>query len=219
MDPQERRQKEGKIWNQIAGSYDRNVMGVFQGAYAQSIQRCAALFSADQQVLEIGCGTGIISLGIAAGVQRVVGLDLCAPMIELARAKAAEAGVKNVEFRVQDGYELPFADGEFDGVLLFNTLHALQDPLAVLQEARRVLKPGSWLATATDCYADPAPLGLRIKLTAQTLLHRLGIIPVLHNYRREDLLRLVEQAGFEGCETAVLHPAPVNFYLAARKSA
>ena len=171
------------------------------------------------RVLEIGCGTGIIALGIAPDVASVTGTDISPEMVEVARRKAQRQEIDNVTFQVGDGYDLPFDDRSFDAVLIFNTLHVVKEPEALLAEAHRLLKPGGPLITATDCYAEPVPLGVRLKLIAQTLLDWLGVIAFLRNYTRSELRQLIMRNGFTVEEMAVLHPAPINAFLLARKVA
>lgn len=218
MDTAARQSKERSIWDRLAPRYDRNVMAVWKNAYELSIRKALAAISPGQQVLEIGCGTGIISFGVAPHVQRLIAVDLSPQMIAEARAKAQSLAVSNIDFHIGDGYSLPFADGCFDVVLLFNVLHIVQQPAALLREAHRLLKPGGLVVSATDCDAEAAPLSIRLKLIAQWLLKLVGVIPIISYYRRQDVNRLFERNGFAIVETADLHPAPVNYYVLARKA-
>ena len=206
------------IWDRQAAVYDGRVLRTYKEAYDLSIEQVRAAVSPEQRVLEIGCGTGIVTLGIAPYVDRLVATDLSPQMIAVARDKAAQAGVSNVEFRVADGYGLPYEAGSFDAVLVFNTLHVVQEPAAVLREAHRLLRRGGRLLAATDCYAEPVPLRVRLMLNLQKALHCLGILPFMWYFRRNDVDRLLVDGGFEVVEAEVLHPAPVNYYVRARRT-
>lgn len=162
-------------------------MAVWKNAYELSIRKALAAISPGQQVLEIGCGTGIVSFGAAPHVQRLIAVDLSPEMIAEAQRKAQSLAVSNIDFRVGDGYSLPFADGSFDVVLLFNVLHIVQEPATLLREARRLLK-------------------------------LVGVIPIISYYRKRDVNRLFERNGLAIVESADLHPAPVNYYVLARKA-
>jgi ubiquinone/menaquinone biosynthesis C-methylase UbiE len=133
------------------------------------------------------------------------------------QAKRQKAAVSNVDFRVCDGYALPFDAESFEVVLLFNTLHVVKEPAALLREAHRLLKPGGRLVSATDCYAEPVPFLVRLMLSAQKLLKLVGFISFMWYYNKKDLQQLFEQNAFVIVESDVLHPAPVNYYLLARK--
>jgi ubiquinone/menaquinone biosynthesis C-methylase UbiE len=212
-----RQEKERSLWDKQAPRYDQRNLRVYQSAYDLSIQKARAVLAPDQEVLEIGCGTGIISLGIAPFVKSIVATDISPEMISVAKNKAESLSITNVEFRVGDGYSLPFDSQAFDVVLLFNVLHFVKEPATLLHEAHRLLKPSGRLVSVTDCYAEPVPLPLRIGLGVQKLLNWIGFIPFMWYYKREDIHQLFEQCSFASVETDVLHPAPVNYYLLARK--
>jgi ubiquinone/menaquinone biosynthesis C-methylase UbiE len=212
-----RQKKERAIWDKQAPGYDNRVLKMYKHAYDLSIQKVRSVLSPDQRVLEIGCGTGIISLGIAPYVEAVVATDISPQMISVAKSKAESSSVSNIEFRVCDGYAVPYDDESFDVVLLFNTLHVVKEPAALLHEAHRLLKPAGRLVSATDCYAEPVPFLVRLMLSAQKLLKLLGVISFMWYYKKEDLHQLFEQSSLVIVESDVLHPAPVNYYLLASK--
>lgn len=213
-----RKEKATSLWDKQAPAYDRRNLSVYERAYDLSIQKARAVLSRDQKVLEIGCGTGIISLGIAPAVGSVTGTDISPQMIKEAEHKAESLSITNVTFRVCDGYALPHDDQTFDAVLLFNVLHFVKEPTALLHEAHRLLNPSGYLISATDCYAEPVPLMTRIGLGIQKLLNAIGIIPFMWCYKKADIQQMFEQCGFASVETDVLHPAPVNYYILARKA-
>jgi ubiquinone/menaquinone biosynthesis C-methylase UbiE len=217
MDDAIRQKKERAIWDKQAPGYDKRNLKVYKDAYALSIQKTRALLAPDQKVLEIGCGTGIVSLAIAPFVESVVATDISPEMISVAKSKAESSSISNVEFRVCDGYALPYDSQAFDVALLFNVLHVVKEPTALLCEAHRLLRPSGYLASATDCYAEPVPLLFRIGLGVQKLLNLMGIIPFMWSYKKKDIHQLFEQCSFASVETDVLHPTPVNYYLRARK--
>lgn len=218
LDAHTRQTKERSVWARLANRYDAQILATWRAAYQMSIVKARAVLSPTDHVLEIGCGTGLVTLGIAPYVERVVAVDITPEMVALAREKAAAAGVSNVEFRVDDGYKLPYADGSFDAVLLFNVLHVVKEPTAVLHEANRLLKPAGRILSATDCYAEPAPLKAWLILSLQRLQHWMGAIPFLRYYRRRDLERLFEQCGFTLKETAVLQSVPINYCILGQKT-
>jgi SAM-dependent methyltransferase len=96
------------------------------------------------QVLDVGCGPGSITLGLAELVApgRVVGIDVQPSQVEQARALARERGAANVVFEVADAYRLPFADRMFDAVFAHGVLMHLREPVRALMEVLRVLRAG-----------------------------------------------------------------------------
>ena len=98
-------------------------------------------------VLDVGCGPGTITVGLAAAVApgRVVGLDVQPRVLGQARAHAAAHRTANVAFQAGSATALPFPDGAFDAVFAHTLLEHVREPLAVLREVRRVLRPGGVL--------------------------------------------------------------------------
>jgi demethylmenaquinone methyltransferase/2-methoxy-6-polyprenyl-1,4-benzoquinol methylase len=100
-----------------------------------------------QRILDLGAGTGDLSLEIAPSAGLVVALDISGPMVSLGSRKAARAGVADsVRFVVSDGLRLPFRDRTFDGVATAFTIRNLASIEDGFTEIFRVLKPGGRLA-------------------------------------------------------------------------
>src|SRR5262249_48210875 len=95
--------------------------------------------------LDVGCGTGFLSLELAARGHRVTGIDFAPAMLELARGKAPEAGAAG-GFEEADAEQLPFAAASFDLVVTRHVLWTLPHPEAAIDDWRRVLRPGGRLA-------------------------------------------------------------------------
>jgi ubiquinone/menaquinone biosynthesis C-methylase UbiE len=106
-------------------------------------------------VLDIGCGPGTITAGLAARVApgRVVGIDREAGPLDAAAAVAKTNGLDNLTFRVGDAYSLDFPDDSFDVVHAHQVLQHLTDPVAALTEMRRVCRPGGIVAARDADYA------------------------------------------------------------------
>jgi ubiquinone/menaquinone biosynthesis C-methylase UbiE len=99
------------------------------------------------RVLEIGCGTGTVTLMAAHRVGETgeaVGIDPSPEMLTRARAKLAAAPLPHVSFLESGGSHLPFPANHFDAVILFLVLHEMahSDRLASLSETLRLLRPG-----------------------------------------------------------------------------
>ncbi len=104
------------------------------------------------RVLDAGTGAGDIAVALARAFPRaeVVGLDLSEPLLELARASAETASLHGrVSFKRGDVQDMPFEDDSFDVVVSLNTWHVIDDPVAMLNEAERVLAP-SGIAMIAD---------------------------------------------------------------------
>ena len=95
--------------------------------------------------LDAGCGTGFLSLELAARGHRVSGIDFAPAMLVAARGKAAAQRL-SVHFEEGDAEQLPFPPGNFDLVISRHVLWTLPHPEAAIDEWIRVLRPGGRLA-------------------------------------------------------------------------
>jgi SAM-dependent methyltransferase len=150
-------------------------------------------------VLDGGCGPGSITLDLAAVVSpgQVMGIDREPSQLDLARTGAAGRKLANVRFEVADLQALPLADGAFDAVFLHGVLEHLRQPVIVLREILRVLKPGGLIGLRDADYGGflleprPAPLGRFAELFARLMLHNGG-----HPEAGRRHLGWVREAGF-----------------------
>ncbi len=123
-----------------------------------------AIFGLDRGVrdlVEFGCGYGTFTLaaaGIAAGT--VHALDIEPQMVSAVQQKCREAGIGNVQTTVCDfvAEGTGLADNSMDAALLFNILHH-EEPVALMKEALRVLKPNGMLAVIHWNYDPMTPRG------------------------------------------------------------
>ena len=154
----------------------------------------------DFQVIDVGCGGGSISVGLAKLVRHVIGVDLEEAAFADARQYAAQHGIDNVEFRAGSVYALDFPADQFDACLCHSMLEALERPLDGLQEIKRTLKPGGVLGAACVEYG-----GLILAGPHEALLRRFYALRErlwqLENagdpYRGRALRGLLKSAGFE----------------------
>ena len=105
-------------------------------------------------LLDIGSGRGKILKLLGSRAQRAVGVDIDSDARQLARAELLLAGVENCSLRKGDMYEMPFADGEFDTVVLDDVLSTAERPMTALSEARRLLKSNGRLFILGQSDAD-----------------------------------------------------------------
>lgn len=106
------------------------------------------------RVLDVGCGAGTQCFLYAELGHGVVGVDINAPLIEIARKRARTANIAG-EFHLGSAAALPFEDGSFDVCLLNELLEHVPEWQRCLDEATRVLKPGGILYVSTTNYLCP----------------------------------------------------------------
>lgn len=107
-------------------------------------------------LLDIGCGRGRMLKLLASRAQRAVGVDIDADARQFARRELMLAGLPNCSLRQGDMYRLPFADGEFDTILLDGVLTGADRPVQALAEAKRLLSRGGRLVIVEELRGRPA---------------------------------------------------------------
>ena len=138
-----------KMFEGIAGRYDllnHILSGNVDKRWRRVLTARLSVTGVDQQVLDVACGTGDLSLELRlAGHTNVVGIDFCRPMLAIAKTKA---GARNVEipFIEADALSLPFEDGSFALVTIAFGLRNLSSVEHGVTELFRVLEPGGRLA-------------------------------------------------------------------------
>ena len=138
-------------WSERAASYDAFTATLTKQAMPALLDAAHLAFGLD--LLDLCCGTGLVSARAEALGTRVVGLDFSSAMIEVARAKGLAA-----RFEVGDAEALPCGDGTFDRVVCNFGLFHLNDPDRAVAEARRVLRPSGRFAWTTWCGPDRSPV-------------------------------------------------------------
>ena len=127
-----------RIWEKIARDYDRSMSFVERLLFAGGREWVCS--QAEGHVLEIAVGTGR-NLPFYPRAVRLTGVDFSPAMLEIARRRAAEAGI-DAELREGDAQALDFADASFDTVVCTLSLCSIPDDRRAVAEVKRVLRPG-----------------------------------------------------------------------------
>jgi len=141
-------------------------------------------------VLDLGCGDARLTLELRA--RRIVGADVSGVALERARARVREHDVELVE--LTPGAVMPFDDGEFELVLLAETIEHVVDPETLLAEAHRVLEPGGEIAVTTPAHGRLTGLSLLFRGFERTFD---PLSPHVRFFARDTLSGLLSEAGFD----------------------
>ena len=152
------------------------------------------------RVLDVGCGPGSMTAGIARriGRGRVTGIDLSETQIQLAQQRLVELGFGNADFRAASAYELPFDDAHFDAVFSHALIEHLSEPDRAMREFLRVLKPGAVMGVATPDWSgflygpSSPPLKAAVRAYEAMQVRNGGDVTVGHK-----LSQYAVEAGFE----------------------
>jgi SAM-dependent methyltransferase len=114
-----------------------------------------------RNVVELGCGYGTFTLPVARRISGVLEtVDIEPNMIERTRRRAREAGLSNIVCEQRDVtmYGFGGVPGSRDACLLFNILHC-EEPVRLLTEAARAVRPGGWVLVIHWRYDPATPRG------------------------------------------------------------
>jgi ubiquinone/menaquinone biosynthesis C-methylase UbiE len=143
------------------------------------------------RILDLACGPGIVSAGLAVDAAEVVGVDLTPEMLARARAHCDAAGHTNTSFREAPAEALPFEDGVFDAVVTRLAIHHFEDPGVALREAHRVLGPGGRLVVL-DIVASADPREAELHNALESLRDPSHV----RMLSESELVDVIRRAGF-----------------------
>ena len=179
--------------------------GPFRRRIASFASTLRSRTSGSARVLDLGCGTGVITRALAGEGWKLTGCDISAAMLDVARNTGGDIEFLQID-RLGDT-PTPFADQSFDAIVASSVLEYVPDPQKALDECARLLTPGGYFVATVP---DPRHWLRRLEAQAQTWPWRPNVLPWtrLDNWR--DYLRLsisrpdletwrtwAGQAGFE----------------------
>ena len=159
-----------------------------------------------KEVLDVGCGTGIISLlALQKGAAKIICGDISSYMLDVGRTKADRQGygTDRIDFRQLDAESLPFEDASFDLVMTGMTLGLLPDAEKAVTEMVRVLRTGGLLSVGAhgpDHYWEACDASFRAINKRYVLGYRLEFWP----RKEEEVRRLLAEAGLVDIRTGRL---------------
>jgi ubiquinone/menaquinone biosynthesis C-methylase UbiE len=200
MDARLQRRVQRYGWDLASTEYDP--LWEEQLAPARSGTLAFASLAPGECVLDLACGTGLVTVDAARSVGPsgpVLGTDISGQMIEIARQRALEQQLSNVSFQRMDAETLDLPHATFDVVLCALGLMYVTDPQHAVREWLRVLKPGGRVAIAVwgkrvNCGWSPVfPI---VDAEVET-----DVCPLFFSLGEPDMLaQLCSDAGFEGVE-------------------
>jgi phosphatidylethanolamine/phosphatidyl-N-methylethanolamine N-methyltransferase len=128
------------------------------------------------RILEVGVGTGL-SFDDYDATTEITGIDVCAPMLEKARAKMANGRYPYVkDVQLMDAHAMAFADATFDCVVAQFVITLVANPEQVLSECHRVVKPGGRIILVNHLYSEVG-VAAAVERWAAQRTRKLGLRP------------------------------------------
>jgi len=209
--------RKALFWDRIAKKYAADPIADRAG-YEATLLRVQAFLSAEQDVLEIGCGTGSTALRLAPFTRRLLASDVSTNMIAIAREKLAAQPVPQLSFEVADADTPVFGHGAYDVVLAFNVFHLVSDLDHALALAVQALRPGGLLISKTPCVAEMNPL---VPLLGLPLMRAIGKAPHVLCFKGAALQAALVRQGLEivSVERHGTQGKDIRAFILARKPA
>jgi SAM-dependent methyltransferase len=153
-----------------------------RSAFARLLDRA---IPADARILDLGCGTGQMSLYLTHAARVVVGADLTRASLTLGAAAARRFGIEGVQFVETDLQRPGLRKGSFDVVYSSGVLHHTPDPRASFARVTELARPGGWIVLGLYNAFARIPLRLRRLVARATGYRFFAFDPVLRDRRSE----------------------------------
>lgn len=201
MDARVQRRVQRYGWDRAADNYES--LWRSQLAAAQSELLALAALQPGERVLDVACGTGLVSFDAARAVGQdghVLGVDLSDLMVEAAQARALSKGWNNTDFARMDAETLALPDASQDAALCALGLMYMPEPERAVSEMRRVLRPGGRMVLAV--WGERARCGWSALFPIVDAEVASEVCPLFFRLGQGDTLaRLCADAGFENVES------------------
>lgn len=145
----EHKQKVAKVYNLASAGYDKPALQFFPRV-AKRLAKLARIHAGDR-VLDVGTGTGVAAFAAVEKVGTsgsVIGVDIGEEILEQARQKLSGGSKENISFLLGDMEHPEFSDETFDVVLSASSLFFLPDMALGLNEWKRIVKAGGYIAVS-----------------------------------------------------------------------
>lgn len=203
--------KSEKFWDRAADRYDHEEK-MDSHTYLNIIEKTKKYLKTTDTVLDLGCGTGLISNEIAGSVKLIHGIDISSKMIDIARKKADARKIKNIDYAHAAIFDERYKTSSFDVIMAFYILHLLEDADKVMERMNKLLKPEGLIISATPCLGETKFLKVLLSLLSKT-----GLIPKARSFKISELQAIIANGGFKIVRTECLHKSSQQYLIVARK--
>ncbi len=215
-------QKVAKFWDGVAEKYAKSKIAD-EEAYKYTLERTRSFLTKDDEVLELGCGTGSTALLLASSVKGLTASDISQEMIRIGIEKAEKEEISNIRFVTAEVSE-PTIDPNledqthYDAVLAFNVLHLLQDLPQNLECINERIKRGGYFISKTICKPKKkTSLKFLAMMTILPVMQLFGKAPFVKIRNSEEFDELIKSAGFQIIECGDYPANPPHRYIVAQK--
>lgn len=202
-----------QFWNKIAKSYNHSTTKVYGNANKKIVTYTKRYCKNTDKILDIGCGTGLITKEFADYVKEIQAIDSAEEMINVAKDDSAKLSINNINWVVNDIAALDIPKNKFNVILMFNVLLYLHNSEKLIQAIYQQLPEGGYFISVTDCIGEQFNLMKLIQIAGS----KLGLLPFIQSYTVKDLCDKIQSAGFHIEFSENVHNTPPNYYIVAKK--
>jgi 2-polyprenyl-3-methyl-5-hydroxy-6-metoxy-1,4-benzoquinol methylase len=203
--------KSEKFWDKSAYKFDQ-AGRKDEKAYIRIIDRTKKYLKSSDIVLDFGCGTGLISNEIADKVKFINAIDISSKMIEIAKNKAVNRKIQNIDYIQSTIFDKRYKSGSFDVILAFYILHLLEDNHKIIQRINDLLKPGGLIISVTPCFGEKIFLNISL-----SILSKIGFAPEIKSFKANELEGLFANGNFQTTENESLHQGVPQYFIVSKK--
>ncbi len=167
----------------VAGNWDEEPRRVKVAAEVAAAIRDTLNLSTAWDAMDMGCGTGLVTLSLAHQLGSITGIDSSSAMLDKLREKVKASGITNVKTALCDLSAGQLPEGKFHLIISAMTLHHIKDPETLLSSLRSRLYQGGWVALA-DLEAEDGSF------------HEDPTGVFHHGFSRTELMSLLATSGF-----------------------
>ncbi len=206
-----KKNKSKKFWDRLSKNYDKpdNIAKV---AEYKSIEYINKYLKSSDIILDFGCATGTAACLIADKVKEVHGIDISPKMIKIAKERAIERRIENINFSQSTIFDERCKNDSFDVVLALSILHLLEDTEKIMQRIYHLLKPGGFFISLTPCLGEKTFLR-----TLLLLVHKIGILPYIKCFKIYELDKSITESNLQIIENKCIDNNPLEYLIIAKK--
>ncbi len=204
--------KAEKFWDRMAKQFEKRSGRTEEPDF----KRIKGFLRVSDSVLDCGCATGVITCALAGDVKEILGLDISSAMIEVARKRADEMEIENIDFLKGTIDDETLKPRSFDVIIAFNILHFYMDTDRVFLRFNELLKPEGRVIISTSCIGERS-FANTLQVVFFTLMNRIGVLPYMKFYKLSEFTGSILRSDFHIIETIKLKGSS-HYFIAARKA-
>jgi len=209
--------KTEKFWDKVADKFDKRSQKLDQ-TEIKTLENTKKYLNVSDTVFDYGCGTGAMAIEISDNVKKIHGIDISQKMIDVAKRKAAERKIENIDFAHSTIFDERYKRESFDVILAFNIQHFLEDTQKVMTRINELLKPKGLLISVTPCLGEKRSFINILIFLLVFLQTKMGMVPYMRFFRISEFEDSIANGNFQIVETESLHSPGEQYFIVAEKT-